>query len=151
MRGANSRFNGWMTIPEQPATPQPDQPTPPAYAAPQYAVPVPPMNPSDERMWSTLIHLSGFILGFIGPLIGFLVAGQRGPFIRAHTATALNFQISIIIYTVALSIITVVTFGFGGLLYIPLGIAFVVFMILAAVAANQGRFYKYPLTIEFVK
>ena len=135
-----------MTIPEQPApqpTPQPSQP--------QYAVPVQPMNPGDERLWATLIHLSGFILGFIGPLIGFLVVGERGPFVRAHAATALNFQISVIIYSIALTIVTVITLGFGGLLFIPFGIAFVVFMILAAVAANQGRYYKYPLTIEMVK
>ena len=132
-----------MTIPEQPAQPQPQQP--------QYSVPVQPMNPSDERLWATLIHLSGFVLGFIGPLIGFLVVGERGPFVRAHAATALNFQISVIIYSIALTIITVVTLGLGGLLFIPFGIAFVVFMILAAVAANQGRYYKYPLTIEMVK
>lgn len=131
-----------MTIPEQPAAPQPQPP---------YTVPVQPMNPSDERLWATLIHLSGFILGFIGPLIGFFVVGERGPFVRAHAAAALNFQISVIIYSIALTIITVVTLGLGGLLFIPFGIAFVVFMILAAVAANQGRYYKYPLTIEMVK
>lgn len=138
-----------MTIPEQPASPQPEQPQ--YTQPPQYAVPVQPLSPSDERLWATLIHLSGFILGFIGPLIGFLVVGERGPFVRAHAATALNFQISVIIYSIALTIITVVTIGFGGLLFIPFGIAFVVFMILAAVAANQGRYYKYPLTIEMVK
>jgi len=132
-----------MTIPEQPATPQPQQP--------QYSVPVQPMSPGDERLWATLIHLSGFILGFVGPLIGFLVVGDRGPFVRAHAATALNFQISVIIYSIALTIVTVITLGFGGLLFIPFGIAFAVFMVLAAVAANQGRYYKYPLTIEMVK
>jgi len=134
----------------------PDQPTPPDYNAPQYGAPQygarpQPLNPSDERLWSTLIHLSGIILGFIGPLIGFLVAGDRGPFIRAHSATALNFQISFAIYSIGVVFIAFVTLGFGGLLVIPLVIGFYVFTIIAAVAANRGQFYTYPLTITFVR
>jgi hypothetical protein len=49
-----------------------------------------------------------------------------------------------------LSIIGIVTLGLGFLLFIPFGIAVVVFMIIAAVAANKGDMYTYPLTIKFV-
>ena len=109
------------------------------------------MNPSDERMWATLIHLGGILLAFIAPLIGLLVLGPRGPFVRAHSVEALNFQISILIYYVALIFVTIITFGIGGLLYIPLGILALIFMIMAAVAANRGEYYKYPLTITFIR
>ena len=46
--------------------------------------------------------------------------------------------------------ITIVTIGFGAILYLPLAIVALVFMILAALAANRGQGYSYPLTIKFV-
>lgn len=110
-----------------------------------------PMSPADERLWSTLVHLGGIFFGFLPALIGFLVLKERGPFVREHTRQALNFQISVIIYSIALSVIAVITLGIGALLFIPFGIAVLVFMIIAAVAANKGEWYRYPLTIEFIK
>lgn len=121
-------------------------PPPPANQYQQNA----PLNPADEKLWATLIHLGGIVFGFLPALIGYLVLKDRGPFVRQHTATALNFQISLVIYEIALGIITVVTLGIGALLFIPFGIAALVFMILAAVKANQGFPYTYPLTITFV-
>lgn len=121
-------------------------PPPPAGQYQQNA----PLNPADEKLWATLIHLGGIIFGFLPALIGYLVLRDRGPFIRQHTAAALNFQISLVIYEIALAIISVVTFGIGLFLYLPFGVAILVFMILAAVKANQGFPYTYPLTIKFV-
>lgn len=115
------------------------------YPAPQ------PMSPADEKMWATLIHLGGIVFGFVPALVGYLVLKDRGPFVREHTRQALNFQISIAIYSIALLFVTIVTLGFGGLLYVPFGIAVLVFMIIAAVAANRGEWYRYPLTIQFIK
>jgi uncharacterized Tic20 family protein len=109
------------------------------------------MRPEDEKLWATLIHLSGLIVAPWGALIGYLVLRDRGPFVRAHTAEALNLQLSYLIYAVVLIPVTLITFGIGGLLYIPLGIVEIVFMILAAVAANRGEWYRYPLTIHFVR
>ncbi|TFB66358.1 DUF4870 domain-containing protein [Cryobacterium sp. Hz9] len=108
------------------------------------------MSPADEKLWATLIHVGGIIFSFLPALIGYLVLRDRGPFIRAHTATALNFQISLYIYAAVLVPITIVTIGFGGILYLPLAIIALVFMILAALAANRGQGYSYPLTIKFV-
>ena len=113
--------------------------------------PVQPMSPQDEKLWSVLTHLSGLIVSFVGPLIGYLVLKDRGPFVNAHTKTALNFQISFAIYSVAALIITVVTFGIGGILFLPLVVVEVIFMIIAAVKANAGVYYSYPLTIKFIK
>jgi uncharacterized Tic20 family protein len=108
------------------------------------------MSPADEKLWATLIHLGGIIFGFLPALIGYLVLKDRGPFIHDHTKTALNFQISLIIYSIGLAVIGIITLGIGFLLFIPFGIAAVIFMIIAAVAANNGQRYQYPLTIKFV-
>ena len=57
----------------------------------------PQLNPSDEKLWATLIHIGGIFFSFVPALIGYLVLKDRGPFIREHTATALNFQITMAI------------------------------------------------------
>jgi uncharacterized Tic20 family protein len=129
----------------QPQQGQPQQPQP-GYG---YQQPVQPMRPEDEKLWSTLIHLGGILFGFLAPLIGYLVLKDRGPFIREHTRVALNFQITMGIAGIIGAILWVVLVGY--LVSAAVGIVVVVFSILAAVAANKGEYYKYPLTIEFIK
>lgn len=120
--------------------------TPPPPAGPYQTNP--PLSPADERLWATLVHIGGILFGFVPALIGYLVLKDRGPFIRQHTATALNFQISFAIYAVVSGLLTLVLIG---LILLPvIGILIVVFSIIAAVAANNGHAYTYPLTIKFV-
>ncbi|MBG6058310.1 putative Tic20 family protein [Cryobacterium sp. MP_M5] len=107
-----------------------------------------PMNPSDEKLWATLIHIGGILFGFLPALIGYLVLKDRGPFIRAHTATALNFQITLLIAYVVGGILTLVLVGF--LILFAAWILTIVFGIMAALAANKGEYYTYPLTIKFI-
>ncbi len=107
-----------------------------------------PMNPSDEKLWATLIHIGGILFGFLPSLIGYLVLKDRGPFIRAHTATALNFQITLLIAYVVGWILTLVLVGF--LVLLAAYIVTIVFGIMAALAANKGEYYTYPLSIKFV-
>ena len=73
---------------------------------------------------------------------------DRGPFIRAHTATALNFQITMTIAAVVSAVLWIVIVGI--FLTIAIGIVVIVFSIIAAVKANQGQPYTYPLSIKFV-
>ncbi|TFD44202.1 DUF4870 domain-containing protein [Cryobacterium sp. TMT1-2-1] len=106
------------------------------------------MNPADEKLWATLIHIGGILFGPLPALIGYLVLKDRGPFIRAHTATALNFQITLLIAYIVGGVTAILLIGF-----LILGAAWIlaiVFGIMAAMAANTGRYYTYPLTIKFV-
>ena len=66
-----------------------------------YAAAPSPLSPSDERLWATLIHVGGIFFGFLVPLIGYLVLKDRGPLVRQHSATALNFQLTVLIGYVA--------------------------------------------------
>ncbi len=111
--------------------------------------PVQPMSPADEKMWATLTHLSGIFFSFLGPLVGYLVLRDRGPFVRAHTATALNFQLTLLIAYVVSGILVIVVIG--AFLYPLVAVAGLVLAIIAAVKANQGEWYTYPLTITFVR
>ncbi|GAA1967015.1 DUF4870 domain-containing protein [Agromyces allii] len=108
----------------------------------------PQLSPNDEKLWATLVHIGGIFFGFIPALIGYLILKDKGPFVRAHTATALNFQITMTIAAIISSILWLVVIGI--FLSIAVAVVVVVFSIIAAVKANQGEPYSYPLTIKFV-
>ena len=106
------------------------------------------MNMADEKLWSTLIHVAG-IFYFLPSLIGYLVLKDRGPFVLMHTRTALNFQITIALAHIVGFILTIVLIGFA--ILAAASIVNIVFCIVAAVAANRGQSYEYPLAIRFIK
>ncbi len=122
---------------------QPGQQYPTGWQPPQ------PMRPEDQRLWATLTHIGGVFSSIIVPLVAYLVLRDRGEFVRQHARAALNFHITAAIASVVASILTVVLIGF--VLLPVIAVLVVVFAVMAAVAANQGQFYRYPLTIEFVK
>jgi len=113
-----------------------------------YATPPQPMSPADEKLWATLIHIGGVLFSFLPALIGYLVLKDRGPFVKAHTATALNFQITLVI-AYAVGVVTS-WFLIGILVMFAAWAASIVFGIIAAIAANKGEYYVYPLAIKFV-
>lgn len=124
-----------------------DTPTPPPPPQSPYEQ-SPTLSPNDEKLWATLIHIGGIFFSFLPALIGYLILKDRGPFVRAHTATALNFQITMAIAYVIGSILTFVIVGIFVL--IAVWIITIIFSIMAAVKANQGQPYTYPLSIKFV-
>ncbi|WJX99702.1 DUF4870 domain-containing protein [Curtobacterium sp. 458] len=131
-----------MTHGQQPGGPGGPQ-YPPNYQAPQ------PMSPEDQRLWATLTHVGAIFFSLLVPIVAYLVLRDRGQFVREHTRQALNFHITAAIAGVVCGLLSIILIG---LILLPiLGVLVIVFSILAAIAANQGRFYKYPLSIEFIK
>lgn len=113
-----------------------------------YATTPAPLRPEDEKLWATLIHVGGIFFGFVPALVGYLVLRDRGPFIRGHSMTALNFQLTMLIGYVAGIVTSFVFIGF--LVLLAVGILILVFGIIAAVAANRGEEYYYPVAIRFL-
>ncbi|MEV0952879.1 DUF4870 domain-containing protein [Promicromonospora sp. NPDC050249] len=140
--------------PNQPAPGQPVQPQPGTGYGPPYGSGAPyqpqPLTPSDERTWSVIAQVGPFILGFIAPLIIWLLFKDRSRFVDQEAKESLNFQITIVLALIAAAIITAVTLGFGAFVYLAF-IAAIVFMILAAVANGKGAPYRYPVNIRFIK
>ena len=109
----------------------------------------------DVRLWGMLSHLSalsGFVGipfgNIIGPLVILLVKGKEDAFIESQAKEALNFQISMIIYGIVAGVLCIVLIGF--LLLVGLFMADIVLTVIAAVKANQGESYRYPVTIRFI-
>lgn len=105
------------------------------------------------RTEDTLLALAGHLswivgLPFLVPLVVFLVRSDV-PFVREHAAEALNFHITTTIYAAVAFVLLFLLIGF---VLLPLvGLFFLVFSVLAAVAAGQGRRYRYPLTLHLVR
>ena len=93
-------------------------------------------------------------MGFLCPLIIWLVLRDRSQFVRRHAIESLNFQISLLIYTAVATVLVFITFGLGVLIVVPLivigAIAALVVIVLATMAASSGQEYRYPLTIRLV-
>jgi uncharacterized Tic20 family protein len=134
--------------------PPPQPPLPPGGGPPGGGQPgQPPLSADQERLWGMLAHLLSFVaayiaLGFLAPLIVLLVFGQRSAYVRAHAVESLNFNLSWLLYAIVGGILLII--GIGVLILIVLGIAYVVLVIIASVQANNGQFFRYPLTIRFI-
>ena len=144
---------------QQMPPPPPEPPVPPA-GPPPGGPPAggrpagPPMSPDQERLWGMLAHLLSFVaaylaLGFVAPLVVLLVFGPRSAYVRAHAVESLNFNLSWLLYAVVGGILLIV--GIGLLILIALGLAYLVLVVIASVRANNGEFFRYPLTIRFMR
>ena len=112
----------------------------------------------DVRMWAMFCHLAGLagfavpviLSGIIAPLIIWQIKKDDHPFIDENGKEALNFQISIGIYALV-STILIFAFCIGAFLLMAVAIFNLVFLLIAAVKANNGQHYSYPLCIRFIK
>ena len=107
-------------------------------------------------MWAMFCHLAGlcaFVLPFVGNVVGPLILWQikkdEYPFVGEQGKEAVNFQISMTIYGLISVVLSFVCIGF--FLLAAVGVVDLVFLLIAAVKANNGQHYRYPLTIRFIK
>ena len=111
----------------------------------------------EQRKWALFAHLSilaGGLLtwgwaasfgSFLGPLIIWLVKKDTMPFVADQAKEALNFGITL----------TILSLGDGAILtnphFLQIGLGALVLCIIAAIKANEGVAYRYPLTLRLVK
>ena len=115
-------------------------PTPPQ-GAPQAKIPS-----KDDRTMAMLCHLLGIVLGFIGPLIIWLIKKDESPFIDDQGKEALNFQLALLIVSLGLSVTCI------GLVLLPVVLVYaIIYCVIGGMAANGGETFRYPLTIRLIK
>lgn len=139
------------------------EPPPPGWApVPPALLPTAPSAKGDSRLWAIGAHASAIVGGFmggipafVGPLIVWLVRKNDDPYAAAHGRDALNFNLSVLLYGVLLVLGSIVTFGLGALIAIPILLVFpfawLVLSIIGAVKAANNETYRYPLTITFFR
>ncbi len=155
---------GDTSVPPPPTSPPPTSPPGGPMPPVPVATPDDPTHPSglsnSLRTFGMLTHLSAFAgaliaLAFIGPLVMWLIRRDEHPFLDHHGKEALNFNLSMLLYGVIGIVVSIATLGLGLVIVVPATVVFfvtwVVATIVAAVKANAGEGYRYPLTIRFVK
>jgi uncharacterized Tic20 family protein len=136
------------------------------------------MNQKEERSWGTFVHLGGLIgmaiLPTVGNIIGvlvlWLIKRNESRFVDDQGKEAINFQITLSIAAVIINLINNISTGFWSLtnfwrhtrgdFYFSWGwtdlmgiiwLLNIIFSIIAAVKANNGITYRYPLSLRLVK
>ena len=118
------------------------------------------MSETLERRWAMTCHLmvfTGFLIPFgnvLGPLAIWLWKRKESEFIDFHGKTALNFQITLLLFLVGCSIVAVFT-GFAVMFVGPLigllALYALVMIIVSVVKSYRGDYVEIALSAEFIK
>ena len=139
------------------------------------------LSPSlSDRQWAAGAHVAALlaalltswiagVAGAIAALAVWMLVRDKSAFASEHAREALNFNLSMLIYTAVAAGITVllvgatlVTLGIGLLVTAPAGllllavyaaiaVAWLVCSMIAAFKAYDGQPYRYPITIRLFK
>ena len=115
------------------------------------------MNQGDknEKLLAMFCHLGafcGFIIplgNIIAPLIIWLVKKDEFPLVDDQGKESLNFQISVLIYSIVAGFL--VFFFIGIPLLVVIALFCIIQVIKASISANNGEKYRYPLCIRLIK
>lgn len=108
-----------------------------------------------EKTYCMLIHLSQLSsilipgLGLIMPIVMWAANKDNSPAIDRHGKVTINWVISLFIYSLICGVLTLIVIGVFG--FAILAILNLIFAIIAAVKANNGELWEYPLSFRFMK
>jgi len=114
-----------------------------------------PASSREQNTWALAAHLSGLLVytgipfgNVLAPVAIWLMNRDTMPFVDDQAKESLNFQLTIMLYIFACVPLAFVLIGF---VLLPVVIVFhVVASITAALKAQQGIAYRYPLNIRFI-
>ncbi|NLE40131.1 MAG: DUF4870 domain-containing protein [Pirellulaceae bacterium] len=122
-----------------PVSPLPETPGP---------QPGPGIPSKDERNLAMICHLLGLV-GFIGPLVIWLIKKDESAVVDDQGKESLNFQITILLASLLSGVLACFIVGF--FLAIAVAIYDIVYIIIAAMRANEGQLYRYPICLRLIK
>jgi uncharacterized Tic20 family protein len=104
-------------------------------------------------MW---VHLTtafspvAFPLTIVAAVILWSIQKDRSSYIDDHGKEVLNFQLSTVIYYLACMPLIFVL-GLGVVLMVALSVVAIIGIVLGAVAAFRGEFFRYPICLRFIR
>ena len=109
----------------------------------------------DERNLAMFAHLSAFAWlifpaggNVIAPLIVWLTQREKSPFVADQSLEALNFNLTVFLAEIACGVLFFV--GIGVLLWMVLGVVWLVGTILGAVRASEGQLFRHRFILRLV-
>jgi uncharacterized Tic20 family protein len=139
------------------------------------------VSPSvSDRQWAASAHFLALLLalttawmagvaGIVGAGSVYLIKRDDSPFVAEHAREAINFNLSMLLYSVAAVVLavilvgaTVLTLGIGLIVTLPAGLLLVcvagaiavmwlVCSLVAGFKAWNGEHYRYPLTLRLLR
>lgn len=152
--------------PDLPPNPEPGATPPPPHEHAPATEPQPPADAVPAEAWERE-HASWVHLGILSSILGapvvlslvlWLMKREKSAYIDDHGKEAVNFQISMLLYSlgsVAVAwVVGMMTCGIGVVIAPAAWVAILIVSIVGVIngvnAANGGRVYRYPVTIRLV-
>jgi uncharacterized Tic20 family protein len=112
--------------------------------------PITPREPAgNDKIWSILSHLSFLLgVGLILPLVVYLAMRKESAYVADNAREALNFHISVVIYSICSVPLVFIVIGIP--LLVVIALSALILAIVAAAKASDGGCYRYPLTLRLV-
>jgi uncharacterized protein len=138
---------------EQPPSPprhRPDEPI--EYGIEHRPAPLQIDSTPDDRSMAMIAHLVGGLVGFLVPLIVWLIKKDQSKFVDDQGKEALNFQLTILIAHAVLFPFLCIPFVniLFGLVHLGLRVASIVFGVIGGMAAQKGEVYRYPVNLRMI-
>ena len=113
---------------------------------------------NEERNLAIIAHLSGCfgivaggLVGFIGPLVIYVLKKDSSPYVEAQAKEALNFQITIFLIAMLCGALAIFScWTLFPLIFAPMVLQ-IVFGIVAALAVRDGTNYRYPFNFRLLQ
>ena len=95
-------------------------------------------------------------LNVLAPLVFWLMKKNESPYLDAHGKEVVNFNITVSIAITALYVLFwLLVLILIGIIFVPVmwlvGIAWLVLTVIGAIKASDGKLYRYPATIRFIR
>jgi uncharacterized protein len=104
---------------------------------------------SDERTMAILVHVLSIFFWIFPGLIIYLLKKDESPYVAEHAKEAMNFQISVTIFSIIGIILSIIPIGIFVL--IAVGLLNLILCIIATIKASDNVVYKYPFSIRLIK
>lgn len=110
----------------------------------------------DDRKWGMIAHMSALAglllpLGLVlGPLVTWLLKRKESSFVDVQGKSALNFQLTVLLTTFVLMILSAAIDALMILAFL-VGVAGLVFAVIAGLKAKDGIDYQYPWSLKLLK
>jgi uncharacterized membrane protein len=117
------------------------------------------MNPQEEKTWGMLAHvipLAAYLttsLGWVAALVIYLVYKDKSKFVAFHALQQLLMMGAVWIATIlgAFLFVTVIGIPIAVLIWFGCAVGSIVLTIIAAIKANNGEWWEYPLVGAYAR
>lgn len=111
---------------------------------------------AEARKWAMLCHYAAFawflapmIGNVIGPLVVWQLKRESDPYVDEQGREALNFQLTLSLALMVGGVLAWILIGFP--LMVLVSVVGLVLTVIGGIKANEGKAWRYPFCIRFLK